>query len=41
MVNSPSYDVVRTWCEYLGEDSFVWPLYADEDFALKIKNIPD
>lgn len=41
MVNAPSYDVVRTWSDYLWENSFVWPLFAEENFALKIKNIPD
>lgn len=40
MVNAPSYDVVRTWSQYLWEDSFIWPIYASENFALKIKNIP-
>ncbi|MCD5374884.1 aminotransferase class I/II-fold pyridoxal phosphate-dependent enzyme [Candidatus Gracilibacteria bacterium] len=41
MVNAPSYDITRTWSEYLGEKSFVWPMYADENFALNIKHIPE
>lgn len=40
MVNAPSYDITRTWSEYLGEKSFVWPMYADENFKLNLDHIP-
>jgi len=40
MVNAPSYDVIKTWAWYLWEKSFVWPIYAEENFALKIDNMP-
>jgi len=40
MVNSPSYDVIQTWAGYLWEKSFVWPMYAEENFALKLENMP-
>ena len=40
MVNAPAYDIVRTWSNYLGEPSSVWPMYARENFALDIKHIP-
>lgn len=40
MVNAPAYDIIRTWSGYLGEPSFVWPMYASENFRLNIRNMP-
>ena len=40
MKNAPAYDVMATWCEYLWEDSFIWPIYSYENFKLKVSNIP-
>ncbi|USN58302.1 MAG: aminotransferase class I/II-fold pyridoxal phosphate-dependent enzyme [Candidatus Peribacteria bacterium] len=40
MVNAPAYDLVRTWSEYLGEESYVWPIYSHENFELKLSNMP-
>ncbi len=37
---SPAYDLVGQWADYLGEDSFAWPLYSSENFALNVKNLP-
>ncbi len=41
MVWAPAYDIIRTWSEYLWEESHVWPMYASENFRLNIDNIPD
>jgi aspartate/methionine/tyrosine aminotransferase len=40
MKNAPAYDVMSTWCEYLWEESFIWPIYSYENFKLKTANIP-
>ncbi|MDD5769929.1 MAG: aminotransferase class I/II-fold pyridoxal phosphate-dependent enzyme [Candidatus Gracilibacteria bacterium] len=40
MKNALAYDLISTWSEYLGEESFVWPIYSHEEFRLKIENIP-
>jgi aspartate/methionine/tyrosine aminotransferase len=40
MVNAPAYDIIRTWSGYLGEPSYVWPMYANEWFKLDVKHIP-
>ncbi|MDD3303055.1 MAG: aminotransferase class I/II-fold pyridoxal phosphate-dependent enzyme [Candidatus Gracilibacteria bacterium] len=40
MKNAPAYDVMATWCEYLGEESLIWPIYSFENFKLKISNLP-
>ena len=41
MKNAPAYDVLSTWCEYLWEESFIWPIYSYENFKLKVANIPE
>lgn len=41
MKNAPAYDVMSTWCEYLGEESFIWPIYSYENFKLKVSNLPE
>ncbi|NDK07785.1 aminotransferase class I/II-fold pyridoxal phosphate-dependent enzyme [Candidatus Gracilibacteria bacterium] len=41
MKNAPAYDVMATWCEYIGEESFIWPIYSYENFKLKVSNMPD
>lgn len=40
MVNAPAYDLIKTWCEYLWEESFIWPIYSKENFELKLSNMP-
>ena len=40
MVNAPAYDLIKTWSEYLWEESFIWPIYSHEDFKLKVSNMP-
>ncbi|MFA5916724.1 MAG: aminotransferase class I/II-fold pyridoxal phosphate-dependent enzyme [Candidatus Gracilibacteria bacterium] len=40
MKNAPAYDVMATWCEYLGEESYIWPIYSFENFKLKVSNMP-
>lgn len=40
MKNAPAYDVMSTWCEYLWEESQIWPIYSYENFKLKVANIP-
>lgn len=41
MKNAPAYDVMATWCEYIWEESFIWPIYSYENFKLKVSNMPD
>lgn len=41
MKNAPAYDVMSTWCEYIWEESFIWPIYSFENFKLKVSNIPE
>lgn len=41
MKNAPAYDVMWTWCEYLGEESLIWPIYSYENFKLKVSNLPN
>jgi len=38
VVNAPSYDIIRTWSSYLGQKSAIWPIYAEENFRLNLKN---
>lgn len=40
MKNAPAYDVMATWCEYLWEESYIWPIYSYENFKLKVSNMP-
>lgn len=40
MRNAPAYDLIGIRSEYLGEDAMIRPIYAHEDFKLKIANIP-
>ena len=37
--NAPAYDLIWTWCEYLWEQSDIWPIYSHEHFKLKISNL--
>ncbi|MDC0506229.1 aminotransferase class I/II-fold pyridoxal phosphate-dependent enzyme, partial [Candidatus Gracilibacteria bacterium] len=41
MVNAPAYDLISTWSEYLGEESFIWPIYSHDDFKLRVSNMPE
>lgn len=38
--NAPAYDIMWTWSGYLWEESFIWPIYSNDDFKLKISNLP-
>jgi len=40
VVNAPSYDIVRTWSDYLWQESAVWPMYASENFKLNMNHFP-
>jgi len=38
--NAPAYDVLWTWAEYLWEEAYIWPIYSQDDFKLKVANLP-